>query len=115
MDRRLIWTGLALGSVVAIALTFAGLPEKQEVIPMQDTVSDVQLAERSQPQGTGYAYTLREHGGRIAVFTAGREEPEMVLDVLVKYLPDADREELARGIMVRDYSELVSRIEDYTS
>ncbi len=51
----------------------------------------------------------------MAVFTAGESEPEVVLDVFVQYLPDLDREQMAEGIPVKDYNELVALLEDYTS
>lgn len=114
MDKRFIWTGVALGAAVAAALLFAELPEKTSV-PLQETVSGVERSAGAQPREEDYAYLLKEKNGRIAVYARDKEEPEMVLDVLVKYLPDQDRQDLAEGIPVRDYSELVSLIEDYAS
>ena len=115
MDSRLVCTGIAVGAMIAVAVAFAGLPEKVQGIPLQQTVSGVErLESRLQLQGE-YTYLLKEHQGRIGIFAAGQSEPEMVLDVLVKYLPDHDRQELSQGIAVLDYNELVSRIEDYAS
>ena len=114
MDSRLVLTGMSLGLVVAAALALASLPDKQHSMPIQEPLADVQLPGVSS-RAEEYAYLLKEYGGRIAVYTDSSSEPEMVLDVLIKYLPDQDRQDLAKGIPVNSYSELVSRIEDYTS
>ena len=114
MDRRFIWTGVALGAAIAAALAFSDLPEKSQGIPLQEPVSGIELPDRSQ-SAEEYAYLLKEHGGRIAVFAHGQNDPQMVLDVLVKYLPDQDRQELSQGIKVENYSDLMALIEDFSS
>lgn len=61
-------------------------------------------------------YIIREYQGRVAVFFADNDqEPELVLDTLVQYLPDYDRSQMHEGIPVETYEQLVSRIEDYIS
>ena len=117
-DKRLVCTGVALVAVVAVALFVAKTPhEPPTTVEMLETVSGVEKSEAppaaSQAQESGYL--LKTHNGRLAVFLPGKVEPEMELDVLVKYLPDYDRALLEQGIQVDDYSALVSLIEDYSS
>lgn len=113
-DRRLMWTGAALAVVTALSLFLARVPEQAEITPITESVSGVerQQSADSQPE---YLYMLKEHEGRVAVFRTGSSEPELVLDALVKYLPDYDRSQMEQGIPVKDYDELVSLIEDYIS
>ena len=39
----------------------------------------------------------------------------MVFDVYVRLLPEYDRGQLNQGVYVKDYEELINRIEDYIS
>jgi len=123
-DRRLFYTGAALAIVSAAAFVLTGLPAIPETVsPAAENISGVEREVPRQTRGTQresgddkpYQYMLREYDGRIAVFPAESEEPELVLDVLVKYLPDFDRTQMQQGIHVKDYEELVRLIEDYTS
>ena len=65
--------------------------------------------------GESYAYILKSYNGRVAVFLPGAAEPQMVLDKLVRHLPDYDQIQLERGIPLKDYAALSSAIEDYIS
>ncbi|MDD3193588.1 MAG: hypothetical protein PHE47_07020 [Oscillospiraceae bacterium] len=60
-------------------------------------------------------YWLRDYNGYLAVFTPGQEEPEMVFQVFTRNLPQYDRQALQDGIGIRNYEELVARIEDFIS
>jgi|GEM_PF-1171309 len=66
-------------------------------------------------QSAGPGYWLRSSGGRIGVFVEGESEPQLVLDVYVGTLPEADRRALEEGIFVPDYQTLLSLVEDYVS
>lgn len=124
MDKRFIWTATAILVVTICSAMIANLPERPSTTPLQETVSGVERAtdipentvseaDSSQPD---YAYIMREYEGRIAIFSADNDtEPEMVLDTMVKFLPDTDQGQMREGIKVRDYKELVSLIEDYVS
>ena len=122
-DRRLIYTGAAIAVVSAASFVLTALPIIPETAPVTENVPGVEREaprqegkpEREPRAEAGYRYLLKEHNGRIAVFPAESEEPELVLDVLVKYLPDLDRTQMQQGIHVKDYEELVRLIEDYTS
>lgn len=117
IDKRFVCTGAAIATVMAFALILVRTPEKPpQAVELHETVSGVEIPEPSQPHSQPeYAYMLKEHEGRIAVFVYGSDEPEMVLDVPVKYLPDYDRAQMQEGIQVADYDALVALIEDYTS
>ena len=60
-------------------------------------------------------YYLREHNGKLAVFTPHSDVPELVFDVYLSTLPAYDRGQLQMGIPIYSYEELVQRIEDYIS
>lgn len=112
-DRRLALTGAALAAVVMVTVAAVTLlPGGEDTVQLQESVSDIGKAES---RAREYAYLLKEHDGRIGVFLQNEKEPEMVLDVLVKYLPDFDRQQLAAGIPAATYEELVALIEDYSS
>lgn len=113
-DKRLLITGAALAVMIMAAVVAVNIPTgTQETVPMHETVSDVEKPSQAESEAP-LVYVLKEHEGRIGVFTGG-EEPDMMLDVLVKYLPDYDRELLREGISVDSYERLVSLIEDYSS
>lgn len=121
-DKRLICTGAAVLIVAVASLVLSSAPEIPEIAPMNENVSGVERepfqesqAEPEAGAAGDYAYTIREHNGRIAVFPKESAQPELILDVLVKYLPDLDRTQMQNGIQVKDYEELVRLIEDYTS
>ncbi len=87
----------------------AGRQEKQEII-VGEGISNQSVA----PSRT-VKYMLREYQGRLAVFTGENKEPDMVFDVYIHYLPEADRELLKQGIAVENYEQLTKLIEDYIS
>ena len=69
---------------------------------------------KSNGKNIGVAYTVKEHRGRIAVFKAGNEAPELILDgVAVRDLPSYDRELLKNGIPAESEAELRRILEDY--
>jgi type VI protein secretion system component VasK len=66
-------------------------------------------------QSNGPTYRLGASQGRLAVFVQDSPDPEMVLDVYLSSLPQADQILLQQGIVTQSYAELVSMIEDYIS
>lgn len=116
-DKRLAVTCAALAAIAALSFFITRPPQSPDITPIVGQVSGIERDEpQPAPQKTGdYQYLLKERDGRVAVFHAGESEPEMVLDVFVKYLPDFDRAQMKDGIPVKDYNELVARIEDYIS
>lgn len=89
---------------------FLGAPPRAEE-PISHSASAVPIEEA----GDNYEYVLKEYKGRLAVFSRGQTEPDMVFDVYVQSLPEFDRGLLQGGIAAEDYRSLVSLIEDYTS
>lgn len=121
MDKRFAWTGLAIAAVTLFSLLAVKLPQAaDETLPIAEAVSDVELPRRpeqepQESQEPEYVYMLREYEGRIGVFQYGSEEPEQILDVPVKYLPEYDQVQMAQGIPCHSYQELTALMEDYTS
>ncbi|MBR3639757.1 MAG: hypothetical protein IKN50_04040 [Clostridia bacterium] len=58
-------------------------------------------------------YTVKEYLERIGIFKEGKDKPDIVLDVYVFTLPDADRTMLKEGFIISK-DVLMSTIEDYT-
>lgn len=66
-------------------------------------------------RGDAPKYRLGVDNGRLAVYTMGKETPDLTFNVLVKYLPPVDQAALEKGIEIYDYNELSRLIEDYIS
>ena len=62
-----------------------------------------------------HGYTVRECGGRAAVFRCGGDEPYIFIDVDMSLLSDMDREQLLSGISFDTEQELRRFIEDISS
>lgn len=121
-DKRLAVTSAAVILVAAISFVMSNAIKIPELAPINENVAGIELDNAKKRAASippdkeeEYEYTIKEHNGRVAVFPAKSAEPELVLDVLVKYLPDYDRAQMQDGIHVKNYEELVKLIEDYTS
>jgi len=114
-DKRLLWTSTAIVIVIMVAVVAAALPQRENAVRSQENVSGLEVEEDTPQQEPEYLYMLKEYRGRIGVYIGGADEPEMILDVPIKHLPDYDRELLMEGIPVWSYSELVALMEDYSS
>ncbi|MCR4645566.1 MAG: hypothetical protein K5695_09195 [Oscillospiraceae bacterium] len=57
-------------------------------------------------------FVLRESEGHLALFREGAERPYQILDTEVWLLPEADRQALAEGIVVKDEAALRQLLED---
>ncbi len=118
-DKRLAATGAALAVTVAVAITAALLPgREQQALPMQEQVPDVEAMQPQAPQPEiedDYLYIIKEYQGRIAIFARGSETPELIFDKQLKHLPEYDRIQLEEGIKIYTGDELNARIEDYIS
>lgn len=115
MKNTLLWTVLSISVIFAITLGIALYAvltrpkgEAQAVVPQ----SSVPIQQQEEPD---YQYILKEYNGRLGVFLKGQQQPEKLYDVLIRTLPLQDQQELAEGVKVRDYAQLVSLIEDYSS
>ncbi|MCL2580016.1 MAG: hypothetical protein FWE32_08310 [Oscillospiraceae bacterium] len=120
-DKRLLVTGVSLVLVVTASAMAAILPNRGEeaAIPVGEPITQERPARRTMPRQEDpepeYLYTIREHEGRIAVFSPNATEPAMVLETLIRHLPAYDQMELREGIKVYTIQELEARLEDYTS
>lgn len=57
-------------------------------------------------------YTVKEYGGKVAVYTDDSREPTEVYDIYVHLLPENDIELLRKGISVQDDYDLRKILED---
>ncbi|MDR2932944.1 MAG: hypothetical protein LBV27_07535 [Oscillospiraceae bacterium] len=118
-DKRLLWTGVAIAATTLVSLLLVNISTTHDAIPMQEAVSDVRREPSETAAESGesvdYAYLLKEYEGRIAVFVPGKDEPEIIFDTFVKFLPDYDRIQMKNGIPVKDYATLSAIVEDYIS
>ncbi len=62
---------------------------------------------------TSKEYTVKEFNDKVAIFATGEGSPDLILDVYVFTLPEADRKMLSAGFRVSK-SEITGVIEDYT-
>ena len=124
MLKRLVTTVVMISAAIA-----AG--EGLAVLPRVDAAAAPQLLVEEQPQdGPGSleesqeeppeeevaaGYLLGEYKGRVSVLSPDTREPEMIFDIFVRTLPDADQQLLRQGIRVDTYEELTRLIEDYIS
>ena len=60
-----------------------------------------------------YQYVVKEHNGKIGIFSPGSAEPGQVLDIDTSGLPELDRLALEQGIEIRSDAELRRLIEDF--
>ena len=95
-----------------------GIPKAGQTAQEPDLPAVSGQTEPAQPilqENNSPVYRLGTSQGRLAVFVEGSDEPEMVLDVYLSTLPEADRLLLEQGIEAQSYAQLVSMIEDYIS
>ena len=63
---------------------------------------------------TIHSYTIKQHNGKISVFTNDKNEPIYTLDSpYIRDLPKYDQEILEKGITVNSKEELIKTLEDY--
>lgn len=117
MRVNFLITCIAIAAVVIIttfALTFQEKTAVRQETPYPAEQIAKQVEEEPKPQ-TEYQYLLKDHEGRLAVFFNGETVPQKIFDVYISTLPEYDRGQLKQGVPVKDYEELVKRIEDYIS
>lgn len=124
MNSRQCITLGAAAVCAAVGLAAAGYerqhrpPEglsQQLQTPAAAAASPVEDQPLSAAEGEAPCYLLGESEGRLAVFVEGSDQPEMVLEVYLSSLPEADRILLEQGIPAESYERLVSLLEDYVS
>ena len=124
MIKRFFVTVLVILAAIATGVALAAIPRMDQIanlpqfrvekeVPSPAAEGDSLGDSPSASEDPGYL--LGEYNGRVSVLTPGTLEPEMIFDIFVKTLPDADQELLRQGIHVRTYEELTRLIEDYIS
>ena len=109
MKKFLGLTSISIAGAVLISGILLSL--SGEKFSAQHPVSNI-----SQPLVSGECrYWLRDYHGYLAVFGEEKDEPEMMFQVFTRNLPQYDQQALQIGIGVRDYEELIARIEDFIS
>ncbi len=109
---------MAVVTVAAAAVGFVAGRNMSDLSPAPSDGQSVVEHEHNIPHDPREAqpkYRLGEQDGRLAVYTIGKDTPDLVFDVYIKYLPPVDQEALIEGIIIYDYKELTERIEDYIS
>lgn len=77
------------------------------------TMAVFSMADFERPVTAGY--TLGEHDGLLAVFSAGSEEPITVTEIELASLRQADRDMIDRGLSAQSREELLLLLEDLGS
>lgn len=127
MIRRYLAAALTVTAAIAAGAAMALIPrldvlaappalqaEKASLPEPSDAPPELSAPSPSQPEEAA-GYLLGEYGGRVSVLSPATREPEMIFDIFVRTLPDADQELLREGIRVETYEELTRLIEDYIS
>lgn len=120
MKENILLTCAALAAVCIITAFLLSVSDMTSPAPApgaEPAGENVQGVERAaaQDEAIDCQYYLREYQGKLAVFLPDQQTPEIVFDVYLSTLPAYDRGQLQLGVPVRDYEELVKRIEDYIS
>ena len=102
--------GIIVVSLLTIGAAYA-LPSQIPPPPASSGARSYAVSE----DPSGYPYLLRSYDGKLAVFTKDLVHPELVFDVYVKTLPEADQQQLDKGVRVESYEKLTALIEDYIS
>lgn len=110
--RAIAVTAITLAAAGGAVVGFLAGADKESPSEVMEPAFDISV---SQQETKKPRYRLAAYQGRLAVFIIGKNQPEMVFDRYLHYLPDVDREKLEAGIEVAEYSELMRLIEDYTS
>jgi len=119
MIKRFLTTIAAISAAIAAGVALAVVPRVDAAASprlLAEPESQPAPASSSQDAADPEAgYLLGEYNGRVSVLSPDTREPEMIFDIFLRTLPDADQELLRQGIRVSTYAELTRLIEDYIS
>ena len=93
-------TTCLLSSLVGVSLAYLGSESPPPPVPQSSASRSVQSAPQSSEPLNPLRYTLKNHGGRLAVFEAQSDSPFRVYDVYINTLPDYDQALLQEGVSV---------------
>jgi len=103
-----------LMSVAAVlALIYLEKPT-EETISSLPALASAETEQSSQPIPQA-KYLMKNHGGRLAVFSPQEESPLLIFDVYISTLPEYDQKLLQEGIPAQGEEQLTRLIEDYIS
>ena len=109
MSRYILLTCIAIAAVVISVTFFLTVPQSWQ----EESV--IQPTKELQGQELDFDYELKAYNGKLAVYFYGESQPRKVFDVYIQTLPELDRKQLELGLPVKDYEELLKRLEDYSS
>ena len=81
----------------------------------ENSAAQAPVSTISREDDGNYQYWIKDYNGMLAVFGEEQDEPELVFQVYTRNLPKYDQENLQSGIGIKDYQELIARIEDFIS
>lgn len=104
-------TCFSMAAVIIMVSFFLTVPQRWTLREENPPVT----MEKQQIPKEDYAYLLKEHKGKLAVFFPGEKQPREIFEVYISTLPEYDQQQLGEGLPVKDYEELLRRLEDYSS
>ena len=110
-SEKITLAAIAASAIIGSVIGFNAAKEKTDPSQVMEPVSGIS----AEIQIKKPRYLLSHYQGKLAVYIIGKDEPELVFERYLHYLPDVDRMKLEQGIEVAEYSELLRLIEDYTS
>ena len=108
-------TTCLLSSLVGVSLAYLGSEPSAPSAPQSSGSRNGKSAVQSSEPLNPLRYTLKNHGGRLAVFESQSDTPFRVYDVYINTLPTYDQELLQEGVSVEGETALARLIEDYVS
>ncbi len=84
-------------------------------VPEQKRQAVQSIPEQVSEAAPEHDYILKEENGKLAVYATGENRPRQVLEVYTATLPEYDQRLLKQGLPIKDYEELLKRLEDYSS
>lgn len=111
MVKRLILTFVLMFAAVFSGVFLSAL----EPTPAAQPQSGEEKSQSAQPAPREEGYYIIDYNGRVSILRVGDDLPDMIFDIYTRTLPQLDQEQLAEGVYVASYEELMRRIEDYIS
>ena len=111
LNLNLWMTCLSMVAVIIVVSFLLLAPQRW--MPQEE--ESLQMTEERSKLNENYDYLLKEYEGKLAVYYYGASKPQEVFEVYISTLPEYDQKQLSRGLPVKDYEELLIRLEDYSS
>lgn len=111
MMKRLILTFVLMFAAVFAGVFLSALQPTPAAQPQPGEEKPASSAPAPREEG----YYIMDYNGRVSILRVGEDLPDMIFDIHTRTLPPLDQEQLAQGVYVGSYEELMRRIEDYIS